>query len=397
MAKGFIPSSYFKKINTTSLVHDFYEAHNVAGFDTIPETVPKKDAVRIMVEFYQALDPSVRIDLEPHFITLAKLSTKTGAKILGMLALEKKIVMDLAEFVTATFADKVLYYALHHNELLSEALFLTEFYENKGYYTYPSPHKELIEVESSLRALRNEFEIILRKETRARFSFLETKIFDGRIHLLLSFEDYPKLSPSVNFKEGVLDRTTTHRPVKDVYFIYHPDRDELDIKYLGSKKERDLCLETVLRIVFNTVLDTKKRVYDISLFKEKTFALTTHQAKGDFLSWRLQSLSLLFIETKQTLRLAAPTGRATSDGTVDMWEIMEKLSLTERLGGIEIKSVGLLMRFTDTATEKGVQKITCSITTTSCSLGNLSPQERLAKTILKDSRLDLGFVEVIEE
>jgi len=393
MAKGFVPSAYFKKINTTTLLSEFYQAHSILGFDAIPESTPKKDAVRQMAEFYQNIDPSQRIDLEPVLIKIAKLSTKTGARICTLLATEKGIAMDLSEFVTATAGDKVLYYATNHAELLDETLFLTEFYENKGYYTYPSPHREIIELESKLSSLTNEFETVLRKETRGRFSFIETKVFDNRFHLLLSFEDYPKITPSVNFKEGILDRTTTMRPVKDVYFIYHPDRNEIDIKYAGSKKERDLCLETFLRINFESQLDTKQHLYDIQMFKDKTFTLTTNGAKGDLLSWRLQSLNLLFTESKQTLRLIAPKGRAMSDGVDDMWEIIENLHLTDRMGGIELKSVGLMLRFADQTTEKGVLNVNANITSTSCSLGNLSSQERLAKQILKDSGIDLGFVE----
>ena len=395
MAKGFVPTSYFKKIGTTKLLSEYYASKNILGFEPLAESIPKKEQLEIMTDFYKNIDPSIKIELDKEFTKISKLSTKSSASILARIATENKIKMDLAEYVGANASDKILYYATHHNELLSEAVFLSAFHEIRGYKTYPVPEKEINEIESKIISLKNEFERVVRKETRGRFSFIEHKTFDKRFYLLVSFEDYPMLIPCVNFKDDQLDLENIARPIKNIFIIYHPDTKELDIKYTGGKKERDLFLETVLRMLFDTQLDTKVQKYDVSGFSNKTMNLVTNTAVGDLLSWRMQGLGLIFPDTKQKLRLSAPKGRGASDGIEDMWNVVDSLNLTSKMNSAQIGSVSLSFRFADPTNDSGVITVNCSVNETNCSLGNLTSFERQAKKILKESNIDLGFVEEV--
>lgn len=393
MAKGFVPTTYFKKINTTKLLSEYYISKKVFGFEPLAESIPKKEQLEIMTDFYKNIDPEIKIDLDKEFTKISNLSTKNGASILSQLAQEKNIKMDLADYVGANFTDKILYYATHHNELLSEALYLSAFHNIKGYKTYPVKDVNLNELESRILSLKNEFERIVSKETRGRFSFVDYKIYDKRFYLLMSFEDYPTIYPCVNFKNGELDFENIGRPIKNIYVIYHPDTKEIDIKYSGGKKDRDLFLETVLRMLFDSQLDAKIQKYAISIFLDKNVNLKINNASNNLLSWRMNGLSLIFKDSKQKLRLTAPKGRGINDGTKDIWNVIDSLSLTSKIDSAQPCSVSLSFIFADETNDKGINIVNCSISELNCSLNNLIPSERVIKKILKENEIDLGFVE----
>jgi len=193
---------------------------------------------------------------------------------------------------------------------------------------------------------------------------------------------------------GEVDRMAVFRPLKEVYFLYAPEDEELQIKYRGSWQEREKYLTAFLRIVFNKPFERMGRTYNLDVFKNRNFIIDYGEYAGLADMWLLRLMDLEFVGNKKKVILKVPAKNAAKTGVDEMWDLLDTLGLSRRMNEIRINNIEASIRFKNSNSKTGTKTVPFSINwKDTCSLGTLDEFERYTNSILEKSGIDHGFHE----
>jgi hypothetical protein len=395
MAKSFSVKNYFKKIHTYELLADLYEKHQIVAILGITETTSRKNAVDSMMDFYKSIEPSQKIDIEKELALIGTLSTKYSVALFIALLKQKKLPYEETQIECKTDEDKVLYYYLYHKDIFDEVLFFHDFYTSRGYMLYEAKEVDMIAAEFAITELTKEFKRIANKDDRTTECDVTAKSLDGLLYVHATFEGSAELSPKRDATTGEIDRTRTVRKQEEVQIVYLPKDKEVLISYTGSKHEKLIFLDTFLRVVCTSSYQDKVESFDLTTFKKQDFDFSKTNKGVPLLTWKIKAITLSFgsgEKTKKKMRLSLPS-TVQENGLNPLFSTLDELELTTKLQGYTIENIALSFSFIDTRKPEKSVNVSCSLSLTKSSLCPLFPYDRYARTLLKHSGIDGGFVE----
>lgn len=394
MSKAFSAKNYFKKIHTHELLVKLYEKHNIEAFFEITDTTSRKNAVDIMMDFYKSIEPAKKIDIEKELTLVSILSTKYSVPLFISLLKQKKLPYEETEIECKTDHDKVLYYYLYQKEIFDEVMFFHDFYLSRGYMLYEAKEVDMVAAEFATTELTKEFKRIANKEDRATECDVTAKSLDGLLYIHATFEGAQELRPKRDTVTGEIDRTRTIRKQEEVKIVYLPNDNEVLIAYTGSKYEKLIFLDTFLRVVCNCSFEDKIESFDLTQFKKQDFDFSKTNKGTPLLTWKIKAVTFSFgngEKTKKKMRLSLPS-TVQEYGLSPIFSTLEELELTSKLSSYTIENVALSFSFTDKQKSDKSANVSCSLSRNKSSLCPLFPYDRYARTILKQSGIDGGFV-----
>lgn len=399
MSKAFSAKNYFKKIHSYELLADFYEQYQIIAILGIIDTTSRKNAVDIMMDFYKSIEPAKKIDIEKDLALINILSTKYSVALFISLLKQKKLPFEETLTECKTDQDKVLYYYLNNKDIFDEVMFFHDFYVSRGYMLYEAKEVDLVTAEFAITELAKEFKRIANKDDRATECDVTAKSLDGLLYLHATFEGGTELSPARDKITGELDRTRTIRKQEEVKIVYLPNDKEVLISYTGNKHEKLIFLDTFLRVVCGCGFEDKVESFDLTAFKNQDFDFSKTNKGTPLLTWKIKAITLSFgsgEKTKKKMRLSLPS-TVQENGLHPLFSTLEELGLTSKIAGYGIENIALSFSFIDTLKPEKSVPVSCSISLTKSSLCPLFPYDRYARTLLKQSGIDMGFVEQVKK
>ncbi len=388
----FTPKTFFHHIKKTELLKKFFiDVHGLSDFPTIAEDIPRREMVDAITDFYNNIPQDKRGNIDKDLVTVNRMSSERGVSLLNEMAQKKGELVELQEYLDEGFHDRALFFYLQKSEIFKEAITIDEFFDQQGWKRYPVPKKSFDTIEGKKEELRKEFEKMFKEETRGRTCLVDMYRYGALLYTVITFEDYPQVGPQMD-ASGEVDRMGFFRPLKQVYFLYTPDDDELQIKYRGNWQELEKYLTAFLRIVFNKPLEKMGRTYNLDVFKNRNFIPDYGEHAGIVEMWILRLMDLEFIGSKKKVLLKVPVKNATKTGMDDMWDLLDTLGLSRRMNEIRINKVDASIRFKNSKSKTGATTKPFFINwKDTCSLGTLDEFERMANKILETSKIDNGF------
>lgn len=385
------PKTFFHHIKNIELLKKFFvEVHGITIFPAVNEKTPRGTTVDRLTEMYNALDAAKHESVDKGLAAVSRMASERGVSLLNELAHAYGDDADLEDTLDEGFHDRALYFFLEKNKIFQEALAIDEFYDQQGWKRHPVPKKTLAFIQGKKDALQNTFSEIFREETRGRHCFVEMYKRGDCLYIVISFEDYPQIASQM--KEDGVDRTGFFRPLKQIYFLYTPDDEELQIKYRGAWEEREKYLETFLKVVFGIPLQDTKRTFDLGQFKNSHFSLDLGVHTDAVESWLLRVMDLELVGIKKKIKLTVPAKSATKMGAADMWDLLDTVHLSRRMGEVRINQIEITIRFKDPDGRTGVRSVPFTINwKDNCTLCKLNDFEKKAEDILISSKINYGF------
>ncbi|MFA6608418.1 MAG: hypothetical protein WCT07_00710 [Candidatus Paceibacterota bacterium] len=399
MASSFSVKNYFKKIYTPELITKLYSSHSIVAIFEITDNTPRKTAVDIMMDFYKSLSPSEKIDIEKELAIISTLSTKYAVSLFKSLLKEKKLAYEETQIECVSDHDKVLYYYLFNKDVFDEVMFFHDFYVARGYMLYEAKEVALDVAEMNTGELTREFIRIANKDDRATECDVEVKSLDGLLYISATFEGSPQITPTRNKETGEIDRTRTQRKLEQVRIVYLPSDKEVLISYTGNKQEKIIFLDTFLRVICASGYEDKVESFDLSLCKSPTFDFSQTNKGLPLLTWKIKNVALSFggdEGTKKKIRLSLPSS-VQENGLSPFFTTLDELGLDAQLKNFTIENVSLSFSFTDKEKADKNVNVSCSVSLVKSSLSPLFPYERYARTLLKQSGIDKGFIEQVKK
>lgn len=393
---SFSPKNYFKKIQSPDVLVAYYAMHNIQALFEISEQTPRKQAVEIMYDFYLSLTPEQKYDIERELALIHSLSTKYAPEIFVKLLSKKGVDTKETLIECVTDHDKVLYYYVHHKEAVDEVFFVHDFYTTKGYMLYEAKEVSIDVAEMNLSECAREFKRIAQKEDRVTECSVTTEVLDGVIYFGTIFDGSPMLTPSRDKETGEIDRKKTTRKIEEVRVVYLPKDKEVLISYTGGKQEKLLFLDTFLRTVCDSSYEDKEQLFDFIHFKDEGFDFFATNKGVPLMTWKIKSIGFAFGDgkVKNKVKLSLPSGVAEQKLT-PLYSTIKELGIGEAFKKAGIESIALQFAFTHKENSEKSVKVGCTVTSLKTSLSPLLPYDRYARTLLKLSGIDKGFVEKV--
>ena len=399
MAKAFSVKNYFKKIHSHELVADFYETHGIVAILGITDTTARKNAVDLMMDFYKSVEPVKKIDIEKELALIGTLSTKYSVALFIALLKQKGIPHEETTVECKTDQDKVLYYFLNHRDVFDEVMFFHDFYVSRGYMLYEAKEVDMKGAEFAITELGKEFKRIANKEDRTTECDVTAKSLDDILYIHATFEGGSEISPKRDTVTGEIDRTRTVKKQEEVKIVYLPKDNEVLISYTGSRHEKLIFLDTFLRIVCKSGFEDKVESFDLSTLKNQEFDFSKTNNGVPLLTWKIKAITLAFgtsEKAKKKMRLSLPS-TAQERGLNPLFTTLDELELTSKFPGYNIENVALSFSFTDKNKADKSINVSCSLSLSKSSLCPLFPYDRYARSLLKLSHIDGGFVENVKK
>lgn len=391
MAKTFNPQSFFKSISRPIIFKEFITSLLLPDYFP-PETADKKVIQDSLVSYFSSISHEERQTL------VKELSVANGLTSKQVLSILKKYLLindednyHIEDIGAMSGGDIAIYIIQNHSDKLNDIYLLSNIYESKGYLTYPVQNTlDLTYIDNKLVEFKNGVMETLEKTLGATKINIDYKVFDERLHMILSFEDKTRINPI--FNDG-FTRYGISAPVKEMFFVYHPDRQELDIKGSIPPLIRSAIIDKLYITMFEESFTTKEHKYSLALFESSNIKLDTDIPHSTLISWRMSSINIIIGQDKKQLKLTAPKGRSMHNDSYDIDNIKESFNIED--GSYTVSSVNISFVFASGKVGEPTVKINTLITDKKCSLGNFKKEERLAKQILTKSGVDLGFVDVV--
>jgi hypothetical protein len=395
MAQSFSPKKYFKKIYSPEVLVEFYKKHDVIALFEITDQTPRKRAVEIFMETYNALPPEQKIDIEKELALVNTLSTKYSIALFTSLLKKKKLPHDVTTIECESDQDKVLYYYLFNKDIFDDAMFFHDFYINRGYMLYEAKEVDMVKAELAITEFTKECKRIANKEERTTEVEVVAESLEGILYVEVTFDGEQQLTPTKDKVTGELDRTRTTKKQETVRIAYLPADKEVLISYTGSKYEKLIFLDTLLRIVCDCGYDAKVESFDLSSFKKQDFDFTKTNKGVPLLTWKIKAITLAFGDSeksKKKMRLTVPSSMHEY-GMSPLFTTLNEIGIITKIGDYTVENVALSFSFSDKKNaEKSVQ-VGCSLSRVKSSLSPLFPYDRYARALLKQAGIDQGFVE----
>lgn len=388
----FAPKAFFHHVKNLELLKKFFvEAHQISDFPLVNEKMARGAAIDRLTEFYDGIDAKTREPADKGLVLISRMATERGISLLNNLAKAYNDIDGLEKNLDGGFHDRALWFYLEKNGIFNEAVAIDEFYDQQGWKRHPAPKKSMSVIQNKKDVLRAEFSKIFRDESRSRNCIVEMYKREECLYIVVSFEDYPQVASQMK-DDGEIDRAGFFRPLKQIYFLYTPEDEELQIKYNGPWEERDKYLETFLRVAFDKPLQDAKQTFDLEPLKNPNFNLNYGKHAEAVESWLLKFMDLEVAGTKNKIKLSVPAKSATKTGAGDMWDLLGFLNLAGRMGELRINQVEIAIRFRDPNGRNGVKSVSFKINwKDNCTLCKLNGFEKMTEEILQTSKINYGF------
>ena len=389
----FAPKAFFHHVKNLGLLKKFFvDAHEATGFPSINDGTPRGVAIEKLTEFYDGIDVKFREPMDKGLVLVNRMATERGISLLGDLAKGYGDTAGLEQNLDGGFHDRALYFYLEKHNIFNEAIAIDEFYDQQGWKRHPAPKKAISAIQNKKDALKATFSKIFQEEVRSRHCIVEMYKREECLYTVISFEDYPQIASQMKEDGEMIDRAGFFRPLKQIYFLYTPDDEELQVKYNGSWEDRDKYLEAFLRVVFDKPLQDAKQTFDLDRFKKPNFALEYGEHAEAVESWLLRVMDLELIGTKKRIKLSIPAKSAVKTGSEDMWDLLRTLQLAHRMDDVRINQIEMTVRYRDPNSRNGVKGVAFKINwKDNCTLCKLNGFEKMTEKILETSKINYGF------
>lgn len=399
MAKSFSVKNYFKKIHAHELIADLYEKHSIVAILGITENTPRKNAVDIMMDFYKSIEPEQKIDIEKELALISTLSTKHAVPLFISLLKKNNLPFEETLVECKTDEDRVLYYYLNHKDIFDEVMFYHDFYVSRGYMLYEAKKVDMTAAELAITELTKEFKRIANKDDNATECSVTAKSLDNILYIHATFEGTREIKPKFDKETGEIDRTRTVRRQEEVKIAYLPNDEEVLISYTGGKYEKLIFLDTFLRVVCNSGYQDKVEMFDLSFFKKEDFDFSRSGSQTPLLTWKIKGVTLSFGQNekaKKKMRLSLPSSNQ-EHMLSPLFASLDELDLKDKYQMCGVENIVLNFIFQDTRKPEKSVKVACSLSSIKSSLCPLFPYDRYARTLLKNSGIDRGFIESVKK
>ncbi len=392
---SFSLAKYIKKLHAHALFSELAKKHGEQLFFDISEQTPRKVAVEIMIENIKSIDTEKRIAVEEELAYIYSVSTKHASTLLLSLYEKEHSTAFEGEIECISDVDTVLYFYLHHNTLFEDMLFFHDFYAKKSYTPYEAKEQEMSFVESKIDEVTREFERLANKEGNATSLEVIHKTLDNKLFLTAIFEGGKESSPKINKETGELDRKNTRRKIEHIFIVYIPKEKRVLIRGTVGKTPLTYFLDIFLRNACQSDYVGKKEAFDLHAFKNLSFDFAQHNKGTPYIAFYIKGIAFSYAEGKKKMKLSFPLNKQ-SQALGALQESLQELGMITRYESFVIDSLSLVFTFIDQKKaeqgKNGHINIPCTITRGSTSLCPLFTFENHARTLLKLSEIDKGFV-----
>lgn len=395
MAKAFSPKNYFKKIYSAPLLTEYYKRHDIDAFFEITEQTARKNFIAIVTDFYATIPPAKKIDIEKELAFIQSISTKYAVPLFIALLKKNNLPFEETEIECNSDFDKVLYYYMYHKEIFDEVVFYHDFYSTRGYMLYEAKDVDLVAADMAMTTLSKDFTRIVNKEDGAIECDFTSKELDGLIYVAMSYEGGSILEAKKDASTGEVDRLRTVKKLEVLKIVYLPKDKEVLISYTGSKYEKLLFLDSFLRTVCNSGFEDKVESFDLSVFTNETFDFSKTNKGVPLLTWKVKSVTLSFggnEKAKKKMKLLIPSS-TQEYGMTPLLTTLGEIGILTKFKEYRIENIALSFSFTNAHKADKSISVACSISNNKSSLCPLFPYDRLARTLLKQAQIELGFIE----
>ncbi len=393
MAQSFSPKKYFSKVYAYDLLKDLYKKHNAEVFVEVNDQTPRKVAVDMMLESFNAIDTEQKIDIEKELTNIASFSTDNTALLAKNLFKEiyKKEFEPEVECESAH--DVILYFFLNHEDLIDDLIFLHEFYLSKNYFKYKTGDYKKEDLNKNLNELKNDWERIANDNSKATECEFTTKEIGDILYVRSVFEGSYERQVKINSKTGEVDRANTVRKIETVRLAYLPKENIALISGSVSKPKKLYFLDSFLRTVCQSGYDGKIETFDVSPLKNLSFEFLSINKGTPLMKWKIKNITLSYKEGKKKLRLTLNSDKNTL-GLDPLSETLEELGMKERFETLNIENIALSFSFNNEEKEKSLVNVSCLISKGKTNLCPLFKYDNYALKLLKLAEINKGFEEV---
>lgn len=385
MAKSFSAKQYFQKIYSPDLLTEFYKSHEIVALFEVTENTPRKNAVAAFFEFHQSLSPEEKITTEEDLIRVAAVSSKNSMYILSMI-LKERAVPEVTTIECTSDHDYVLYHFLFNKEVFEDLEFFHKFYINKSYMLYEAGKVSLKDADFATTELTREYNRISQKEDSEVMCSLTSKILGDVLYV------YGTITQSIT-EEGIEPKV-----LETIKLAYLPEDEEVLISYTGKKYEKLIYLDTFLRIVCKSGYEAKELAYTLSPLQNDDFDFAKHKNGVPLMTWKIKGVTLSFGSEKarKKMKLTLPSG-VHEYALSPLKNTLEELGLVTKWKEYALDSVTLAFSFVHM--QKGDKSVQapCTVSLTRASLCPLFPYDRYARSLLKSSGVEKGFIEAVKK
>ena len=395
MAKAFSTKNYFKKIYSRDLLVEFYKRHGITCLFEITEQTSRKNVVSILSDFYVSLSPEQKIAVEKELALIDSVSSKHTPSLIASILTEKKAVASETQIECISDHDKVLYRYMFDRDIFDNVLFFHDFYTTRGYMLYEAKKVDITPATLSMTELQREFTRIIQKDDAGRECEFTYQTLDGLLYLMVTFDGASLLEAKRDVVTGELDRTRTVKKQEVLKIVYLIDDAEVLITYTGTKYEKLIFLDTYLRIICKGGYDAKVESFSLTAFHDQHFDFRTTNKGVPLLTWKIKAITLSFggdASTKKRMRLTLPS-TVQENGLAPLTSTLEEIGILQKLKEYTVENVALSFSFTNAQKPDKSILVPCTLSRTKSSLCPLFPYDRLARTLLKQAHIELGFIE----
>lgn len=385
MAKTFSAKQYFQKIYSPDLITEFYKNHSIVALFEVTENTPRKNAVASFVEFHQSLSPEEKITTEESLLRVSVVSSKHSPYLLNLI-LKERGVPEITTIECTSEHDFVLYHFLFNKEVFEDLEFFHQFYASKGYMLYEAGKVTLKEADFAITSLEREYTRISQKENSEVRCQLVSKKLGETLYI------YGTIT------EAVTEDDTEPTILEVIKLAYLPNDEEVLISYSGKKYEKLIYLDTFLRVVCNTGYEAKELAYTLSPMQHDDFDFAKYKDGAPLMTWKIKGVTLSFggEKVKKKMKLTLPSGMHEY-GLSPLKNTLDELGLSSKWKEYSLDSVTLAFSFVHIQKQDKSVLTPCTVSLSRTSLCSLFPYDRYARTILKASGIEKGFVEAVKK
>ena len=394
----FSTKNYFKKLYAPDLLVELYKRHDIVALFEITEQTVRKNVLSILNDFFNSLPPAQKIDIQRELTVLHSVSTIHATDLFESLFVERNVKKQETHIECTSDHDRVLYYYLFHKDLFDEVVFLHTFYVKANYMLYEANEVDLIKADLAITELSKEFTRLANKEDRVTECEVTSKILNGVLYVNALFEGAPELSVKKDAETGDIDKNRTSKKIEEVRIAYIPKDKEVLISYTGSKYEKLIFLDTFLRIVCGSGYTEKVESFALAQFKDESFDFSKTNKGTPLLIWKIKAITFSFGSEKQKnkIRLTLPSSQQ-ENGLHPLFTCLEELQMKGQFKHYTIENVALSMSFTDKNKADKAVNVPVTVSLIKSSLCPLFFYHRYARTILKQAKIENGFIEAVKK
>lgn len=391
MPQKFSPKKYFSKIYAVDLLKELYQKHGETMFIEVNEQTPRKTAIDMILESFNNLEIEKKSDIQKDLAYISSFSNSNFSILARKLFKDIKGLAFEPEIQCASDHDLTLYFFLRHNELISELIFLNEFYLSKTYLSYEAKNYNKETLSLDVDELAREFKRIANKEDNATDCEFTWKELDGVLYVRSVFEGSHELSTKIDPKTGEVDRANTRRRIETIRIACVPKEKVVLISGTLDKNQKLIFLDTFLRIICKSGHDGKVDTYDLSIFKNLSLDFMSINKGTPLMKWKVKNITFSYKDGKKKLRLSLNSD-ANTVGMAPLSETLSEISLNDGFKTFEIESASISFTFNDKEKEGKVKSVNCSISKNKTSLCPLFEYDNYAMNLLRLGGVSKGFV-----